>query len=140
MKFCSAVLEEQRIRDGDGRANERTNERTDRHKDHYIPPANFAGGIINSEERCYGFERITVCSPSLAKVTQYLDLNIYLGDVKLKKKSLVKHSDYTEPKYKNSMQFFNLTNLLGMIIGFNGNHNLLRNHPELQHQTLHWVP
>ena len=34
MKFCSAVLEEKRIRDWEGR----TDEQTDGHKDHYIPP------------------------------------------------------------------------------------------------------
>ena len=38
MKFCSAVLEEWRIRDWEGRTDGRTNERTDGHKDHYIPP------------------------------------------------------------------------------------------------------
>ena len=50
MEFCSAVLEELRIRDGDGWTN---NERTDGHtcKDHYIPPQ-ICGGychVVNFE-------------------------------------------------------------------------------------------
>ena len=45
MKFCSAILEEQRIRDWEGRTDGRTNGRT--YGSLYTPETSFAGGGIN---------------------------------------------------------------------------------------------
>ena len=64
MKFCSAVLEEQRIRDWegqtDGRTDERTNERTNEHKDHYIPPQFRLRGVYKKGTYFIGKNRCIV--------------------------------------------------------------------------------
>ena len=79
MKFCSAVLEEQRIRDWEGQKDGQT----DGHKDHYIPPNFVCGGYNNStisllsshgDRHSLSFEQICILSTKDALCQVWLKL------------------------------------------------------------------